>query len=62
MIANIYATDIFSIVFYTLVGTILGISIILLVVRCVPGMSDRLAPHFDEQREIVRGNQAVAQF
>ncbi len=31
MIANIYATDIFSIVFYTLVGTILGISIILLV-------------------------------
>ena len=30
--------------------------------RDVPGMIDRLTPHIDEQRELARGNQAVALF
>ena len=30
--------------------------------RMIPGMIDRLTPTIDEQKEIVRGNQTVAQF
>ena len=54
--------DILYILLYTLVGGGLGTLIILFVARFVPGLIDRLTPNIDEQKEIVRGNQAVAQF
>ena len=54
--------DILYILIYTLVGGGLGTFIILIVARFVPGLIDRLTPNIDEQKEIVRGNQAVAQF
>ncbi len=54
--------DILYILLYTLVGGGLGTLIILIVARCVPGLIDRLTPNIDEQKEIVRGNQAAAQF
>jgi len=54
--------DILYILLYTLVGGGLGTLIILCVARFVPGLIDRLTPNIDEQKEIVRGNQAVAQF
>jgi len=55
-------SDILYITLYTLVGAALGTFITLLVARYVPGLIDRLTPNIDEQREIVRGNQAAAQF
>ena len=54
--------DILYILLYTLVGGGLGTLIILFVARFVPGLIDRLTPNIDEQKEIVRGNQAVAHF
>ncbi len=54
--------DLFHIVVYVLAGGVLGAGIILVVGRLVPGMVDRLTPNIDEQKEIVRGNQAAAQF
>ena len=55
-------SDILYITLYTLLGSALGTFIILLVARYVPGLIDRLTPNIDEQKEIVRGNQAAAQF
>ena len=54
------SSDLFHIVVYVLAGGILGAGIILIVGRLVPGMVDRLTPNIDEQKEIVRGNQAAA--
>ena len=54
--------DIYFIVLYTLVGGGLGSLTILITARYVPGLIDRLTPNIDEQKEIVRGNLAAAQF
>jgi len=54
--------DILFIVLYTLVGGGLGTALILIVARYVPGLIDRLTPNVDEQKEIARGNQAVAHY
>ena len=55
-------SDVLYITLYTLLGSALGTFIILLVARYGPGLIDRLTPNIDEQKEIVRGNQAAAQF
>ena len=62
MTTSLFSTDIISIVLYTVVGAILGGLLVLWIARYVPRMIDRLTPHIDEQRELARGNQAVALF
>jgi hypothetical protein len=62
MTTSLLSTDIISIVLYTVVGAILGGLLVLWIARYVPRMIDRLTPHIDEQRELARGNQAVALF
>ena len=56
------SADLIHILVYVLAGGILGVSTVLVLGRMIPGMIDRLTPNIDEQKEIVRGNQAVAQF
>lgn len=46
----------------TLVGSILGIAMILWSATFLPRLIDRLTPNLDEEKEIARGNAAVAQY
>ena len=56
------SADIIHIVAYVITGGFLGTIIILAATKFVPGIVDKLTPNMDEQKEIVRGNQAAAQF
>ena len=50
-----------SIVF-SLVGGLIGMALVLMASVVVPRLIDRLTPNIDEQKEIVRGNGAVAEY
>ncbi len=50
-----------SIVF-SVVGGLIGMMLVLLSSVVVPRLIDRLTPNIDEQKEIVRGNGAVAEY
>ena len=50
-----------SIVF-SVVGGLLGMVLVLMASVVVPRLIDRLTPNIDEQKEIVRGNGAVAEY
>ena len=50
-----------SIVFL-LVGGLLGMVLLIVASFMVPRVIDRLTPNIDEQKEIVRGNSAVAEY
>lgn len=50
-----------SIVF-SVVGGLLGMVLVIVASFIVPRVIDRLTPNIDEQKEIVRGNSAVAEY
>ncbi len=50
-----------SIVF-AVVGGLLGMVLVIVASFIVPRVIDRLTPNIDEQKEIVRGNAAVAEY
>ena len=50
-----------SIVF-SVVGGLLGMILVIVASFIVPRVIDRLTPNIDEQKEIVRGNGAVAEY
>ena len=50
-----------SIVF-SVVGGLLGMVLVIVASFIVPRVIDRLTPDIDEQKEIVRGNSAVAEY
>jgi len=50
-----------SIVF-SLVGGFLGMVLLIVASSIVPRVIDRLTPNLDEQKEIARGNSAVAEY
>jgi uncharacterized membrane protein YjfL (UPF0719 family) len=47
---------------YSVVGGLLGMVLVLMASVVVPRLVDRLTPNIDEQKEIVRGNGAVAEY
>jgi uncharacterized membrane protein YjfL (UPF0719 family) len=47
---------------FSIVGAIVGMALVLVSSLIIPRLLDRLTPNIDEQREIVRGNQAVAEY
>ncbi len=49
-------------VVYALVGGLVGMSLVILFSIIAPRLIDRMTPHIDEQKEIVRGNTAVAEY
>jgi len=49
-------------VIFSFVGGVAGIVLILLAAMVVPRIIDKLTPNIDEDREIARGNQAVAEY
>ncbi|MCJ7785018.1 MAG: DUF350 domain-containing protein [Desulfobacterales bacterium] len=50
-----------SIVF-SVVGGLLGMVLLIVASDIVPRVIDRLTPNIDEQKEIARGNSAVAEY
>jgi hypothetical protein len=47
---------------FSLVGGLVGMAMVLLASFVVTKLVDRLTPNIDEEREIARGNVAVAQY
>jgi len=47
---------------FSLVGGLVGMALVLLASIVVPRLVDRFTPNMDEQKEIVRGNRAVAEY
>ena len=49
-------------VVFSVVGGLIGMVLVLAASCVVPRLIDRLTPNIDEQKEIVRGNGAVAEY
>lgn len=49
-------------VIFTIVGGITGVVLVLIAAALVPRLIDRMTPNIDEDKEIVRGNVAAAQY
>jgi uncharacterized membrane protein YjfL (UPF0719 family) len=49
-------------VLFSLIGGTVGIVLILLATISIPRLVDRLTPEIDEEKEIARGNRAVAEY
>jgi uncharacterized membrane protein YjfL (UPF0719 family) len=47
---------------FSLVGGLVGIALVLMASAIVPKMVARLTPNIDEEKEIARGNVAVAEY
>ena len=47
---------------FSFVGGLVGMALVLVASFLVPRLIERLTPNIDEQREIARGNSAVAEF
>lgn len=49
-------------VVYALIGGAVGGVLVVLAAAFLPKIIDKLTPHIDEEKEIIRGNQAVAEY
>jgi uncharacterized membrane protein YjfL (UPF0719 family) len=49
-------------VVFSFIGGFVGIALVLVSSLIVPRLIDRLTPNIDEQKEIARGNSAVAEY
>jgi hypothetical protein len=49
-------------VVFSVVGGLIGLFLVLIASVILPRLIDRLTPNIDEQKEIARGNSAVAQY
>ena len=47
---------------FSLVGGLVGMALVLLASAVIPKLMDRLTPNIDEEKEIARGNAAVAEY
>lgn len=47
---------------YVLIGMAIGLVCLISTAAYVPAIIDRLTPNINEEREIVRGNRAVAEY
>ncbi len=47
---------------FSVVGALIGMILVLVSSFVIPRLLDRLTPNIDEHKEIVRGNQAVAEY
>ncbi len=49
-------------VLYAVVGAVIGVALVLAASLVLPRLIARLTPNVDEEKEIVRGNTAVAEY
>lgn len=56
------AVNIVWVVVFIFIGAASGITLIMLALAFLPRLLDKLTPKIDEEKEILRGNQAVAEY
>jgi uncharacterized membrane protein YjfL (UPF0719 family) len=61
MPANVFA-NIGWAVFFSFLGGTIGVTLVIIASVFLPRIIERLTPNVDEEKEIVRGNQAVAEY
>ena len=49
-------------VVFSVVGGVIGVALVIAASAALPKLIDRLTPNLDEDKEIARGNVAVAQY
>ena len=49
-------------VIFSIIGGVIGMALVIASSLILPGLIDRLTPNIDEQKEIARGNHAVADY
>jgi hypothetical protein len=49
-------------ILFSLVGGLVGMALVLMASAVIPKLMDRLTPNIDEEKEIARGNNAVAEY
>jgi len=49
-------------IFYTFLGGLIGFIFLLITVVLIPKLLNRLTPHIDEEKEILKGNIAIARY
>jgi hypothetical protein len=49
-------------ILFSLIGGLVGIVLVLMASAVIPKLMDRLTPNIDEEKEIARGNNAVAEY
>jgi hypothetical protein len=59
---NGVAVDVGWAVAFVVVGAVIGILLVMASTVVLPKLLNRLTPNVDEEKEIVRGNQAVAEY
>jgi len=47
---------------FSIIGALIGMFLVMASSLLIPRLLDRLTPNIDEQKEIARGNQAVADY
>ena len=47
---------------FSIVGGLVGMALVIASTLILPGLIDRMTPNIDEQKEIARGNTAVAEY
>lgn len=47
---------------FSLVGGLIGMALVLMASSVVPKLMNKLTPNIDEEKEIARGNSAVAEY
>ena len=47
---------------FSLVGGLIGMALVLMASTLVPKLMNKLTPNIDEEKEIARGNSAVAEY
>jgi uncharacterized membrane protein YjfL (UPF0719 family) len=47
---------------FSVIGALLGMILVMMSTLVIPWLLDRLTPNIDEQKEIARGNGAVAEY
>jgi hypothetical protein len=47
---------------FSVVGGVIGVALVLAASMVLPRLIDRMTPNIDEEKEIVRGNRAVAEY
>jgi len=49
-------------ILFSFIGGLVGIALVMMASAVIPKLMDRLTPNIDEEKEIARGNSAVAEY
>jgi hypothetical protein len=47
---------------YTIIGGLVGVAMMAVAMRIIPGIVDKVTPNIDDEKEMLRGNLAVGTY